>query len=183
MLEYGIGHRFRASAPLAYRRLHPKTEWIGWWQMGISFVIAVYYAVILGWAMLYTYFSFGKAWGDDPGTFFLSDVLQSSEQVTVGLDFVPNVLAVTAAAWIALLVVLLLGVQKGIGRVNLVLIPLLVLMFLVIVVIALTLPGATDGLNALFARSGAPVRVSTPSHHAAQWRHARRARGSTSPLA
>src|SRR5688500_15800568 len=45
MLEYGVGHRFRASAPLAFRRLHPKTEWIGWWQMGISFIIAVYYAL------------------------------------------------------------------------------------------------------------------------------------------
>ena len=150
MLEYGIGHRFRASAPLAYRRLHPKTEWIGWWQMGISFVIAVYYAVILGWAMLYTFFSFSKAWGEDPGTFFLADVLQTSDEVTVAFDFVPSVLGTTAVAWVALLVVLLLGVQKGIGRVNLVLIPLLVLMFLVIVVIALTLPGATDGLNALF---------------------------------
>ena len=150
MLEYGIGHRFRASAQLAYRRLHPKTEWIGWWQMGISFVIAVYYAVILGWAMLYTFFSFSKAWGEDPGTFFLADVLQTSDEVTVAFDFVPSVLGTTAVAWVALLVVLLLGVQKGIGRVNLVLIPLLVLMFLVIVVIALTLPGATDGLNALF---------------------------------
>ncbi|GGG55018.1 sodium-dependent transporter [Kocuria dechangensis] len=150
MLEYGIGHRFRASAPLAFRRLHPKTEWIGWWQMGISFVIAVYYAVILGYAMLYTTFSFSKAWGDDPGTFFLSDVLKTSEEVTVGLEFVPSVLLATSIAWLALLVVLLLGVQNGIGKVNLVLIPLLVLMFLVIVVIALTLPGATDGLNAFF---------------------------------
>ena len=150
MLEYGVGHRFRASAPLAFRRLHPKTEWIGWWQMGISFVIAVYYAVILGWAMLYTFFSIDKAWGEDPATFFLGDFLQVSEEVTVGLDFVPTVLAATGVAWLALFVVLLLGVQKGIGRVNLVLIPLLVLMFLVIVVIALTLPGATDGLNAFF---------------------------------
>jgi NSS family neurotransmitter:Na+ symporter len=150
MLEYGIGHRFRASAPLAFRRLHPKTEWIGWWQMGISFVIAVYYAVILGYAMLYTTFSFSKAWGDDPGTFFLSDVLKTSEEVTVGFEFVPSVLVATSIAWLALLVVLLLGVQNGIGKVNLVLIPLLVLMFLVIVVIALTLPGATDGLNAFF---------------------------------
>ncbi|MFI7483657.1 sodium-dependent transporter [Kocuria sp. M1R5S2] len=150
MLEYGIGHRFRASAPLAFRRLHPKTEWIGWWQMGISFVIAVYYSVILGYAMLYTIFSFTKAWGDDPATYFLSDVLRMSEEVTVGFDFVPTVLAATAVAWLALLVVLLLGVAKGIGRVNLVLIPLLVVMFLTIVVIALTLPGAVDGLNAFF---------------------------------
>ncbi|MEF3122467.1 sodium-dependent transporter [Kocuria flava] len=150
MLEYGVGHRFRASAPLAFRRLHPKTEWIGWWQMGISFVIAVYYAVILGWAMLYTGFSVTKAWGEDPATYFLSDVLRSSEEVTVGFDFVPSVLVATAVAWVALLVVLLLGVQNGIGKVNLVLIPLLVLMFLTIVVIALTLPGAVDGLNAFF---------------------------------
>ena len=161
MLEYGVGHRFRASAPLAFRRLHPKTEWIGWWQMGISFVIAVYYAVILGYAMLYTIFSFSKAWGDDPATYFLSDVLQSSEQITVGFDFVPTVLFATAIAWVALLVVLLLGVQKGIGRVNLVLIPLLVLMFLSIVIIALTLPGATDGLNAFFTPNWAALADSS----------------------
>ncbi len=157
MLEYGVGHRYRASAPLAFRRLHPKTEWIGWWQMGISFVIAVYYAVILGWAMLYTFFSIDKAWGADPATFFLSDFLQVSEEVTVGFDFVPSVLLATGIAWLALLVVLLLGVQNGIGRVNLILIPLLVVMFLVIVVIALTLPGATDGLNALFTPNWAAL--------------------------
>lgn len=161
MLEYGVGHRFRASAPLAFRRLHPRTEWIGWWQMGISFVIAVYYAVILGYAMLYTIFSFSKAWGDDPAAYFLSDVTQSSEQITVGFDFVPTVLIATAIAWVALLVVLLLGVQKGIGRVNLVLIPLLVLMFLSIVVIALTLPGATDGLNAFFTPDWAALADSS----------------------
>ncbi|MEX5269347.1 sodium-dependent transporter [Kocuria sabuli] len=161
MLEYGVGHRFRASAPLAFRRLHPRTEWIGWWQMGISFVIAVYYAVILGYAMLYTIFSFSKAWGDDPAAYFLSDVTQSSEQITVGFDFVPTVLIATAIAWVALLVVLLLGVQKGIGRVNLVLIPLLVLMFLSIVVIALTLPGAADGLNAFFTPDWAALADSS----------------------
>ncbi|HST71113.1 sodium-dependent transporter [Kocuria sp. U4B] len=157
MLEYGVGHRFRASAPLAFRRLHPKTEWIGWWQMGISFVIAVYYALILGWAMLYTLFSFNKAWGADPAAFFMSDFMQVSEEVTVGFDFIPSVLLATGIAWIALLVVLLLGVQNGIGRVNLILIPLLVVMFLVIVVIALTLPGATDGLNAFFTPNWAAL--------------------------
>lgn len=80
-----------------------------------------------------------------------------SDEVTVGSDFVPTVLAATAIAWIALLVVLLLGVAKGIGRVNLVLIPLLVLMFLAIVVIALTLPGAVDGLNAFFTPNWAAL--------------------------
>ena len=34
--DYAIGHRGRASSPLAFRRLNRKTEFIGWWHMGIS---------------------------------------------------------------------------------------------------------------------------------------------------
>ena len=37
--DYAIGHRARASSPLAFRRLNRKTEFIGWWHMGINFVI------------------------------------------------------------------------------------------------------------------------------------------------
>ena len=66
MLDYAIGHRYRGSAPLSFRRLHPKLETIGWWQLGICVVIAVYYALIIGWAMQYTVFSFTKAWGTIP---------------------------------------------------------------------------------------------------------------------
>jgi SNF family Na+-dependent transporter len=32
---------------LAFRRLHPKAEVLGWWQLAICCVIAVYYAAIL----------------------------------------------------------------------------------------------------------------------------------------
>lgn len=153
MMYYAIGHRYRGSAPLSFRRLHPKMEFMGWWQMGICLVIAVYYALILGWALQYTVFAFSKAWGDDPATFFMSDYMQVSDKVTIGFDFVWPVFITTAIAWVALLVVLLLGVQKGIGRINIVLIPLLVVMFVVMVIIALTLPGASAGLDALFTPS------------------------------
>src|SRR5699024_5361341 len=36
-LLYAIGHKYRGSAPLSFRRLNPGTEVIGWWQVGISF--------------------------------------------------------------------------------------------------------------------------------------------------
>ena len=153
MMSYAIGHRYRGSSPLSFRRLHPKMEFMGWWQIGICVVIAVYYALILGWAMQYTVFSFSKAWGSDPATFFMTDYMRVSEEVTVGFNFVWPVFIATAIAWVALLAVLLLGVQKGIGRINVVLIPLLVVMFLIMVVIALTLPGASSGLDALFTPS------------------------------
>ncbi len=55
-----------------------------------------------------------------------------------------------ALVWIAAIGVLLLGVQKGIAASSKIFIPILVLMFVVLVGVAITLPGATDGLNALF---------------------------------
>ena len=153
MLDYAVGHRYRASAPLAYRRLHPKLEVIGWWQLGICVIIALYYAVILAWAMQYTVFSFNKAWGDDPATFFMADYMQVSEEITISFNFIWPVFIATAIAWLAVLVVLMMGVQKGIGRINAILIPVLVVMFLIMVGIALTLPGASGGLDALFTPS------------------------------
>ncbi|NKX52612.1 sodium-dependent transporter, partial [Arthrobacter deserti] len=65
-LDYAIGHRFRGSAPLAFRRLPPRAEALGWWQVAICFVIAIYYAVIIAWAAMYMLFSFTRRWGDDP---------------------------------------------------------------------------------------------------------------------
>lgn len=153
MLDYAIGHRYRGSAPLSFRRLHPKLETIGWWQLSICVVIAIYYALIIGWAMQYTVFSFSKAWGDDPSSFFMKDYMKVSDTVTIGFDFIWPVFIATAIAWLVLLVVLMMGVQNGIGKLNVVLIPLLVLMFLIMVGMALTLPGASAGLNALFTPS------------------------------
>src|SRR5699024_1134651 len=52
--------------------------------------------------------------------------------------------------WVATLLILAFGVRRGIGLASAIGIPLLVLMFLVLIVIALTLPGAASGLDALF---------------------------------
>ena len=50
-LDYALGHKFRGSAPLAFRRLSQKFEWFGWWQVMINVMIGLYYAVILGWSV------------------------------------------------------------------------------------------------------------------------------------
>ncbi|WP_104083682.1 sodium-dependent transporter [Cryobacterium sp. Y11] len=149
-LDYAVGHRFRGSPPLALRRLHPKAEAIGWWQVGICFVIAVYYAVIIAWAGMYVIFSFTTAWGDDAAGFFTGEFLQVSDQVNVGFDFVPSVLIPLILVWGVVITILALGVQKGIARTAVVFIPLLLIMFIILVVQALFLEGAWTGLDALF---------------------------------
>ncbi len=149
VLEYAIGHRFRGSAPLSFRRLHPRAEWVGWWQIAVCFLIASYYAVVIAWAAAYAWFSLSAAWGDDPEAFFFEDYLAVAEVGAVG-GFRAGVLWPLLAVWIVTLVVLVGGVRRGIERANRVLIPLLVAMFLVIVVRAVTLEGAAAGLQALF---------------------------------
>ncbi|RBY89374.1 sodium-dependent transporter [Blastococcus sp. TF02A-30] len=149
LLDYAIGHRHRGSAPLSFARLRRGAEGLGWWQVGICFVIAIYYAAVIAWALRYTFFSLDEAWGADPEGFFFGEFLQAGD-VRVTADVVPGVLLPLAVVWLAVLVIMALGVQKGIGATSLVFIPVLVLAFAALVVQALLLDGAAEGLDALF---------------------------------
>ena len=91
LLDYALGHRYRGSAPLSFRRLGRWGEPLGWWQVCICAVIAVYYAAIIAWSLQYTVYSIGQDWGDDPATFLTEKFLRVAEP-GVGLDFVPAVL-------------------------------------------------------------------------------------------
>ncbi|MBM7502125.1 sodium-dependent transporter [Brachybacterium muris] len=150
-IDYAIGHRWRGSPPMAWRRLTRWTEFIGWWQVLICVVIAVYYALIIAWAANYTVFSVDTRWGDDPGAFFgsFTRALEGAD-VTVAFDYVPPVLITCILVWVAIVLVMVLGVHNGISKSAMIFIPLLVIMFVILVVRAMMLPGAFTGLNALF---------------------------------
>ncbi|WP_460796616.1 sodium-dependent transporter [Microbacterium sp. GXF0217] len=151
--DYAIGHRFRGSAPLAFRRLHRAAEPLGWWQVLICVVIAVYYAVIIAWAAMYTWFSAQLSWGaGNENDFFFGEFLQAGDVASDGISttFVPQVGIPLIVVWLIVIVLMALGVKRGIGAANMVLMPLLTVMFAALVVQALFLPGAMEGLNAFF---------------------------------
>jgi neurotransmitter:Na+ symporter, NSS family len=150
LLDYAIGHRSRGSAPLSFVRIDRRIEFLGWWQVGVCFMIAVYYAAVIAWAVRYTLFSVTKAWGDDPEAFLFGTFLQAGDP-GVTVDIVPGVIVPLALVWIAVLITMALGVQRGIGAVAVIFIPLLVIAFAALVVQALLLPGAAVGLEALFS--------------------------------
>ena len=149
LLDYGLGHRYRGSAPLSFRRTHRSAEGLGWWQVGICFVIAVYYAAVIAWAARYAFFSFDKAWGDDPEGFLFGSYLQAGDP-GISLDFVTGVTVPLVLVWVAVLAIMALGVQKGIGAASVFFIPVLFIAFIALVLVALTLDGASAGLDALF---------------------------------
>ncbi|MFX3625580.1 MAG: sodium-dependent transporter [Ectobacillus sp.] len=149
-LEFALGHRHRGSAPLTFFRIHKRAEFVGWWQVLITFVIATYYAVIIAWSLSYTYFSITGAWGTDTETFLFKDYLNIAEKPGQFGGLVPGVLIPLAIVWIVTLGVAFKGVKRGIEAMNRLFIPALVVMFLVIVVRAVTLEGAVMGLNNFF---------------------------------
>ena len=161
-LDYAIGHRNRGGAPLSYHRVSPHFEVFGWWQMMVNVIIGLYYAVVLGWAASYTYFSFTGAWGDKPIDFFIGEFLKMGDiKNGVSFEFVGMVTGPLIAMWIVALGVLSMGIQKGIAKASSVLMPVLVVMFMALVIYSLFLPGAAKGLDALFTPDWS--KLSNPS--------------------
>lgn len=149
-LDYALGHRFRGSAPKTFRRIKPWAEPVGWIQVGVAFFITVYYSVIIAWSAIYAWKSISKSWGDDPNAHFFEDFLAADTTGMASLDFVWPIAVVLLFVWIAVIAVLALGVDKGIGKVAKFFIPLLLVLFVGVVIFALTLDGAAKGLDALF---------------------------------
>lgn len=151
ILEFTMGHKYRGSAPLSFFRMGgKKAEWLGWWAIFVAFVISTYYAVIIAWAMKYTVYSIDQAWGDDTAGFLFGTVLKLGDVPGEAGGIVPGVAIPLLLVWVIAFIILFAGVKKGIELANKIFIPTLVVIFLLVVIRAVTLDGAAVGLNAFF---------------------------------
>ena len=123
-------------------------ESLGWWQVMVTLIIGIYYASVLSWAGSYMIYSFGQQWGTDTQAFFFNSYLQNGEGLTFG--FVPVLFFGLVIVWAAVMLILYGGVRRGVELANKIFMPLLVILFTILVIQAVRLPGAVDGLNAFF---------------------------------
>ena len=158
ILEYGMGHKYRASTPLALARGNKKWEWLGWWPTINAFFILAYYSMILSWAIKYLTLSFTKGWGADPNNYFYNDFLRLSSSPFEFTAIIWPVLIGIAALWAVNWFICYRGVKGGIEKLNKVLLPLLILIMIIIVVKGVTLNGSTLGLNKLFTPDWSKVK-------------------------
>lgn len=147
-LDYVAGQKYRGAPPTAYRRMVKSAEGVGWWQVAVCTVIGIYYASVLSWAGNYTLFAFNQAWGDDPQSFFFNTYLQHTSDITMAIA--PNLLVGLLVVWVAVLVIMYGGIRKGIELANKIFIPLLIILFGIMVIQAVSLPGSTKGLQTFF---------------------------------
>ena len=137
LVETALGRKTGLSAIGAFKSFGKKYTFIGLLASVVPFIITPYYCLIGGWVTKYAaVFLTGQApaSADGTGAFFSAFIGSGRE----------------SSAWMVLFmavsfVVVALGVEGGIEKVNLVLMPALVVMAVAIAIYTLTLPGALDG--------------------------------------
>lgn len=141
LVEFTIGKKSRKGTMGSFGAfLGEKKVWMGAWMAWVSTAIGFYYAVVMGWTIRY---AVGAASGtisfvNPQGTW---DGFLQSPMLVIALQ-VASIL-ITAA-------IVYRGVEKGVERINNILIPVLFVMLLFNMIFALTLPGSLRGISYLF---------------------------------
>ena len=148
ILEYGVGFSFKESFSKIMKKINPKFEIIAWILVLFVFIVTIYYMVILSWDLVYLLSSFTFSWGTDAAAYFTQNVGGSSNLSNVGFLLIPTTVGVLLL-WVVLWFIAHRNVDKGIGKVSKILIPALFVIMGIIVIYALTLPGAGIGVNTL----------------------------------
>ena len=148
ILEYGVGFSFKESFSKIMRKINPKFEIIAWILVLFVFIVTIYYMVILSWDLIYLLSSFTFSWGTDAAAYFTQTVGGSSNLSNASFLLIPTTVGVLIL-WVILWFIAHRNVDKGIGKVSKILIPALFVIMGVIIVYALTLPGADIGVSTL----------------------------------
>lgn len=137
LLETALGRKTQQSSIGAFRAFGKKYAFIGIFMSAVPFIIVPYYCVIGGWVTKYMvgYVVEGPDALADGGTFFSNFIASGSESMAFMLVFMALTYLIVA-----------LGVNKGIEKANLVMMPLLIVVAAAVAIYSLTLPGAMDGL-------------------------------------
>lgn len=135
--EIALGRKTHLSAIGAFASLNKKCGFIGYLACIVPFIITPYYCVIGGWVLKYfTVFltnHVSEAVSDD---YFTGFITQPAAPVIFFIIYA-----------LATVIIVMLGVEKGVEKASRLMMPLLVVMTVVISVFGLMQPGAMEGLK------------------------------------
>lgn len=138
MAELTLGRMTKRGPLGAFTRIGMKGgRFVGWLLFFTVYMATSYYSVVVGWVLKYFFISVnGTIVRIEPSGFF--------DEVLGGFwgQFVATALVLFLAG-----LVLYLGIKRGVEKVSKIAIPFLFFLFLVLIVRALTLPGASSGLK------------------------------------
>lgn len=143
--EFIIGRGSGEEAISAYKKLAPDSLWVWVGRIGVlgCFLLLTFYSVVGGWVFIYSAMSIpGMVISDGADYAALFGSIIGNPFITIlGLFLftIVNVLVIS------------LGIQKGIERANKYMMPLLFIFFIILVIRSLTLEGAMEGVRFFLA--------------------------------
>ena len=143
--EFALGRRMQSESATAVARLVPASRWRHAGVIGVvaAGLILAYYAVIAGWVFKYTALYFSS-----PAMTLASGGFAGHFQAHVARPLEP--LAWQLLGMALTTAVIAQGVEKGIEKISLWLMPLLALLLIGLALHSATLPGFGQGLHFLF---------------------------------
>ncbi|WP_424098306.1 sodium-dependent transporter [Moorena producens] len=144
MLEFAIGQKMQRGAIGSFRKLHPNFGSLGLFALMSAFIIVSYYAVVMGWSLIYFLASFGVKWSSDAKSYFFDSVLQISDGVNVlgGINW--PILWSLVVVWVLIYFCVWKG-TTSVGKVVVYSVPLPIILLGVLLLRAVTLPGFLNG--------------------------------------
>lgn len=135
--EIAIGRKTKLSPTKAYSKVNKKFGFTGWLAFIIPVIILPYYCVIGGWVTKYITVYFTGQYGAAAGDSFFGNFIA---QPYAPLAFFAFFFGLT-------MLIVVLGVQKGIEKVSKILMPLLIVIAIGISIFVMTIPGSMDGIK------------------------------------
>jgi neurotransmitter:Na+ symporter, NSS family len=130
MMDFAAGRHFKTSVIPTIKKICAKAKGIGYLVVAGSFLIMSYYAVIVGWTLVYAFF------------FLTNKVMPFDAFTQTNYSLVGFIVVMIFTLWIVTR-----GVQAGIEKTCKVLIPILCLFLIILLARALTLPNASAGIK------------------------------------
>lgn len=155
--ELVVGRSTQQNAVGAFRELGPRWKWVGGLGILTGFVILSYYSQVGGWVLKYIvgYITEAPVIFGDPTGYFVNNTLGADRFPIAGAIVFPLIfLAFTV-------IIIAKGVEGGIEKFNKFAMPALFLLLIVLLVRAVTLPGAGEGLRFMFSLDFSKVNGST----------------------
>jgi len=159
--ELSLGRAAQANMVGTFRKLGKKFTWVGYTGIAVAFIIVCYYSHVGGWVLRYvvSYLTEPKAvYADSTGYFYALLGYNAADRST----FMPWVALSFAAVFIAAnCIIIIKGVEGGIEKFNKFGMPALFIMLIILLVRAVTMPGADDGLRYMLTFDWSKVTFET----------------------
>lgn len=149
MMETFIGQKFQLSAPEAMEKLKKGTSWIQWIGVFTCLIVLMYYVPIMAWGIKYLFLSFSGDFLADPGGYFVTEILHLSDGIDIPGGFQWSIFGALILGYLVALYALRKNVASLGPVVKITATAPFVLLF-ILLLRGVTLPGAEEGLKALF---------------------------------